>query len=156
MLIDPLDYQLTAVRKALSDDNLPPRILIADAVGLGKTLEIGMILSELIRRGRGECILVVTPKQPVHVLPPRDRLDGHAEEPEIPRAAKEGALGRVVIDEIHNATNVGTQNNELARTLAPTTEALLLASATPHNGDPESLWKRSSARQKQLGQSLDS
>ena len=44
----------------------------------------------------------------------------------------------VVIDEIHNATNVGTQNNELARTLAPTTEALLLASATPHNGDPES------------------
>ena len=33
---------------------------------------------------------------------------------------------------------MGTQNNELARTLAPTTEALLLASATPHNGDPES------------------
>lgn len=62
MLMDPLDYQLTAVRKALSDDNLRPRVLIADAVGLGKTLEIGMILSELIRRGRGERILVVTPK----------------------------------------------------------------------------------------------
>ena len=62
MLMDPLDYQLSAVRKALSDDNLRPRVLIADAVGLGKTLEIGMILSELIRRGRGERILVVTPK----------------------------------------------------------------------------------------------
>src|SRR5699024_6200850 len=44
----------------------------------------------------------------------------------------------VVIDEIHNATNVGTQNNQLARVLAPTTDALILASATPHNGDPES------------------
>src|SRR5699024_4832124 len=32
----------------------------------------------------------------------------------------------------------GTQNNQLARTLAPTTEALILASATPHNGDEES------------------
>ena len=65
MLADPLDYQLTAVRHALSEDNSRPRVLLADAVGLGKTLEIGMILAELIRRGRGERILVVTPK---HVM----------------------------------------------------------------------------------------
>ena len=64
-LADPLPYQLTAVRKALDPDNLRPRILLADAVGLGKTLEIGMILAELVRRGRGERILVVTPR---HVL----------------------------------------------------------------------------------------
>lgn len=64
-LATPLSYQQTAVRKALDPDNLRPRILLADAVGLGKTLEIGMILSELVRRGRGERILVVTPR---HVL----------------------------------------------------------------------------------------
>ena len=64
-LADRLEYQLKAVRKALDPDKLRPRILLADAVGLGKTLEIGMILSELVRRGRGDRILIVTPK---HVL----------------------------------------------------------------------------------------
>ncbi|MEV4620513.1 helicase-related protein [Asanoa sp. NPDC049573] len=64
-LATPLSYQRTAVRKALDPENLRPRILLADAVGLGKTLEIGMILAELVRRGRGERILVVTPR---HVL----------------------------------------------------------------------------------------
>ncbi|WP_430784554.1 helicase-related protein [Actinoplanes sp. G11-F43] len=64
-LATPLSYQQTAVRKALDPANLRPRILLADAVGLGKTLEIGMILSELVRRGRGDRILIVTPR---HVL----------------------------------------------------------------------------------------
>ena len=36
-----------------------------EGVRVGKTIEIGMILSELVRRGRGERILVVTPR---HVL----------------------------------------------------------------------------------------
>ena len=65
MLARQLGYQHKAVAKALDPATLRPRILLADAVGLGKTLEIGMILSELIRRGRGERILVVTPR---HVL----------------------------------------------------------------------------------------
>ncbi|MBK6312163.1 MAG: hypothetical protein IPF42_16930 [Candidatus Microthrix sp.] len=43
----------------------------------------------------------------------------------------------VVIDECHNLVNWGTlQQPQLARVLAPRTEALLLTSATPHNGDP--------------------
>ena len=44
----------------------------------------------------------------------------------------------VAIDECHNLVNRGTLNNQLARVLAPRTEALILTSATPHNGDPES------------------
>jgi superfamily II DNA or RNA helicase len=64
-LADPLTYQQSAVRRALDPASIRPRILLADAVGLGKTLEIGMILSELVRRGRGERILIVTPR---HIL----------------------------------------------------------------------------------------
>lgn len=62
-LLDPMPYQQRPAELALS--GLRPRILIADVVGLGKTLEIGLILAELIRRGRGERVLVATPQ---HVL----------------------------------------------------------------------------------------
>ncbi|MGO4442192.1 helicase-related protein [Mycobacterium sp. 2YAF39] len=171
MLADPLAYQQAAVTKALDPQHIRPRILIADAVGLGKTLEIGMILAELVRRGRGERILVVTPK---HVLEqmqhelwcrfalPFVRLDSTGiqkvrqklpatrnpftyfkraiisidtlKSPRYKAHLERQQWDAVVIDEAHNITNVGVQNNELARILAPNTEALILASATPHNG----------------------
>src|SRR5690625_1333700 len=134
-----------------------------------------MILSELVRRGRGDRILIVTPK---HVLEqmqfemwtrfalPFIRLDSTG----IQRIRQELPAGRnpftfykrviisidtlksdqyiphlrsqrwdaVVIDESHNVTNTATQNHRLAELLSRNTEALILASATPHNGNKES------------------
>ena len=144
-------------------------------VGLGKTLEIGLILAELIRRGRGDRILVVTPQQVLEQFQqelwtrfaiPLIRLDSVG----IQRIQREIPAGRnpftfykriiisidtlkgdayrhhldnmqwdaVVIDESHNLIGETSLRNKLARRLAQHTDALLLASATPHNGDAES------------------
>ncbi|MFI8940066.1 SNF2-related protein [Streptomyces syringium] len=175
-LLDPLAHQQRPAELALSMRNLRPRILIADVVGLGKTLEIGLTLAELIRRGRGERILVVTPQSVLEQFQhelwtrfsiPLVRLDSLG----IQRIQREIPAGRnpfthykrviisvdtlknigqyrhhleriqwdaVVIDESHNLINQGSQRRALAETLSPRTDALLLASATPHNGDKRS------------------
>ena len=150
-------------------------MLLADVVGLGKTLEIGLILAELIRRGRGDRILVVTPQQVLEQFQqelwtrfaiPLIRLDSVG----IQRIQREIPAGRnpftfykriiisidtlkgdayrhhldnmywdaVVIDESHNLIGESSLRNKLAKRLAPHTDALLLASATPHNGNAES------------------
>ena len=58
--MDLMPYQLEPAQIALKRPR--QRILIADAVGLGKTLEAGILMSELIVRGKGRRILVVTVK----------------------------------------------------------------------------------------------
>ncbi|PHS64654.1 MAG: helicase, partial [Alcanivorax sp.] len=56
----PLPHQLHALNRAMSRDRI--RYLLADEVGLGKTIEAGLILRELKLRGMVKHVLVVAPK----------------------------------------------------------------------------------------------
>ena len=56
----PLPHQLRALSRAIANDRV--RYLLADEVGLGKTIEAGLILRELKLRGLVKRTLVIAPK----------------------------------------------------------------------------------------------
>lgn len=177
--MDALPYQLQPSAKALAMPR--QRLLIADAVGLGKTLECGILCSELIRRGRGKRILVVTTKSMLVQFQkefwtrfsiPLVRLDSIGIQrirEQIPSNQNpfhyydkaivsvdtlkndrdyrfyldNASWDIIVIDECQNVAERArgaqkSQRARLAERLATRSETLILLSATPHDGKPES------------------
>lgn len=63
-LVTPLPHQIQALAKAVSSDRI--RFLLADEVGLGKTIEAGLVLKELKTRGLVQRTLVVAPAGLTH------------------------------------------------------------------------------------------
>lgn len=55
----PHDYQVDTAKKVIYD--MDCRALIADEVGLGKTIEAGLVIKELISSGKTGKILILTP-----------------------------------------------------------------------------------------------
>ncbi len=174
--MDTMDFQLEPARMALSQTR--PRILIADTVGLGKTLEAGILVTELMARGRGKRILVVTVKSMltqfqkefwnrftiplvrmdsqglarVRTRIPRNHnpfsyieksiisVDTLKNEDEYRVYLENAFWDIIIIDEAHHVSFKGTRtlSHRLAGLLGSRSDTLILLSATPHNGKPES------------------
>lgn len=177
--MDVMSYQLLPASLALQMPR--QRILIADAVGLGKTLECGILVSELIRRGRGRRILAVTTKSmmvqfqkefwirftiplvrldSVQLQRIRTRIPGNhnpfhyydrtivsidtlKQDREYRSYLEQAYWDIIIIDEAHNVARRGkgqgaSQRAKLAERLSTRSDTLILLSATPHDGRPES------------------
>ncbi len=57
--VEHYEHQIEAAIRALRD--MRGRALLADEVGLGKTIEAGIVMKELIQRGLVRSVLVLTP-----------------------------------------------------------------------------------------------
>ncbi|WP_290652224.1 DEAD/DEAH box helicase [Aquisalimonas sp.] len=174
--VDDLPFQREPALQALQQPR--QRILMADAVGLGKTLEAGILTSELIARGRGKRILVLAVKSmltqfqqefwtrftiplvrldstglqrvrnripsnhnPFHYF---DRaiisIDTLKQDIEYRHHLEQAYWDIIIIDETQNVAERGShsQRSRLARLLSTRLDTLIMLSATPHDGKPES------------------
>jgi len=150
-------YQLETVRKVLKQ--FRGRVLLADEVGLGKTIEAGMVLKEYLLRGMAERVLVLTPatlvgqwheemaaKFEIEFATSYDSLLRNDPEKfwSQPRVIASIAMARraehqevlaqqnydlVIVDEAHHLKNRATANWKLVNALNK--RFLLLLSATP-------------------------
>src|SRR3546814_16074594 len=58
--VTPWPHQLRAFHRMY--DNWPPRLLIADEVGLGKTIQAGLLVRQAWPAGRARRVLILAPK----------------------------------------------------------------------------------------------
>lgn len=164
--IDPLPHQVEAFIKMMAmlrpqsgiDGRI--RMLLADDVGLGKTIIIGLVMKELILRKKVNRVLIVCPSglqiqwkeeltdkfnENFEII--RGKIDGNPYQ-EINRAIISVDVGRsdekthllmetqwdmVVFDESHRL-KPGNLRYDLASDLSQRTKHLILATATPHDG----------------------
>jgi len=143
--IDFVPHQVAAVRRILSDPI--QRYLLADEVGLGKTIEAGLIIRQHLIDDPDTEVLVATPsalcEQWRRELSEKLRLDQFGEPFECCSHAEIARVSRtpdvLVVDEAHHM--VGLDVGPLAtakvrlRELARDVPVLLLLSATPPLGE---------------------
>jgi len=167
-----LPHQIFTAHKVVSSSKR--RFLLADEVGLGKTIEAGMIWQALMQRGQAKRTLIICPagltvqwqeemqdkfgqffeifQRDFHTINPRiwdlkacaiASLDCLKRKEHKEKLLENRKWDLIIFDEAHrlSARDYGesktekTQNYRLADDLKDHTDALLLVTATPHQGD---------------------
>ena len=167
-----LPHQIFTAHKVVSSPKR--RFLLADEVGLGKTIEGGMIWQALAQRGQAKRTLIICPagltvqwqeemqdkfgqffeifQRDFHTINPRiwdlkacaiASLDCLKRKEHKEKLLENRKWDLIIFDEAHrlSARDYGeaktekTQNYRLAEDLRDHTDALLLLTATPHQGD---------------------
>jgi ATP-dependent helicase HepA len=143
--VDLVPHQIAAVRRVLTDP--VQRYLLADEVGLGKTIEAGLIIRQHLIDAPDTKVLIATPphlcEQWRRELVDKLRVDQFGEAFECSSHADLAFVSRtpdiLVVDEAHHL--VGIDDGPLApaakrlRKLAHDAPVLLLLSATPALGE---------------------
>ncbi|MBD1588523.1 RNA polymerase-associated protein RapA [Pseudomonas typographi] len=62
--VQPIPHQLHIAREVA--DRIAPRVLLADEVGLGKTIEAGMVIHRQLLNGRASRVLILVPENLQH------------------------------------------------------------------------------------------
>jgi SNF2 family DNA or RNA helicase len=156
----PYPHQIETVKKVVSQ--MRGRAILADEVGLGKTIEAGMILKEFLLRGLVKRFLILTPaalcrqwegelieKFTISTLLARREYDwNHYDHllASIDTAKKEanrdeilkGYFDMVIVDEAHKLKSTGTQNWQFVNSIQK--KYFLLLTATPLQNDLKELF----------------
>jgi SNF2 family DNA or RNA helicase len=156
----PYPHQIETVKKVVSQ--MRGRAILADEVGLGKTIEAGMILKEYLLRGLVKRFLILTPaalcrqweaelreKFTITTLLARREYDWNHYDfllASIDTAKKEvhrneilkNYYDMVIIDEAHKLKNTGTQNWQFVNSIQK--KYFLLLTATPLQNDLKELF----------------
>ncbi len=155
--VEHLPHQIETVRKVLR--RFRGRVLLADEVGLGKTIEACLLLREYLLRGQVRRVLIMVPNPLVSqwheelatkflldfTVPPRtvasDRLEfweqtdrvlvstSFAKSGKRPEAITNAAWDLVIVDEAHHCKNRSTRIWQLVNSLKR--KHIFLLSATP-------------------------
>ncbi len=155
----PLDYQMKAAQRVLGQ--MHGRGILADEVGLGKTIEAGLVVKELIRRKLCENILILVPSSLVEQWK-RELWEKfglacathetarfwrrpllllsltRAKQGDVARRLGRRKFGLVLVDEAHSLKNSRTVAHGFVRGLRA--ERLLLLTATPIENDLRELF----------------
>ncbi|MER8417632.1 protein DpdE [Mesorhizobium sp. M1329] len=139
--IELVPHQFAAVRRVLTD--FVQRYLLADEVGMGKTIEAGVIARQCLIDDPDRCIRVLAPSPLVSQW--RTELEDRCGLGEFPGRVEYLAFSQLdearlpadllIVDEAHSLLADETLNRALRRQ-AHATPRLLLLTATPVLGDP--------------------